>query len=154
MQWIRSHDTCLSLCLSLFPFKLNYIIQYKTSNYPIRNSLTYAYVWRVLSFCIGDTIVILGQQLLETWWRKESTVANTRWRGDEECPGGRSDVRQNHPETDTRNEMLACPMAMVFVPVHTTRWFYFISCRVTPVITGSFAGPPCTEPSLCFLSSF
>jgi hypothetical protein len=78
----------------------------------------------------------------------------SRWRGDGEYPGGRNDVRQNHPETDTVNEMLACPMAMVFVPVHITSWFYLISCRATPVRTGSFVRPPCTEQPLRLFYSF
>lgn len=77
-----------------------------------------------------------------------------RWRGDRECPGGRSDVRQNHPETDARHELLACPLAMVFVPLYITSWLYLISCRSTPVRVGSVARPPCAAPSLRLLFSF
>lgn len=66
-----------------------------------------------------------------------------------EYPGGRSDVRQNHPETDARHELLACPLAMVFVPVYITSLLYLISCRSTPV-----ARPPCVAPPLRLLSSF
>jgi len=78
----------------------------------------------------------------------------SRWRGDREYPGGRNDVRQNHPETGARHELLACPVAMVFVPVYITSWLYLISCRSTPVRVGSVARPPCVAPPLCLLSTF
>jgi len=105
---------------------------------------------RTLDVCFHFAVVI-RLSFYANSCSKRDDVGNAHWpisawRGDREYPGGRSDVRQNHPETDARHELLVCPLAMVFVPVYITSRLYLISCRSTPVRLGSIARPPCVAP--------